>query len=167
MGYHQNGITVKATESVGLATSKDVSLQDNDTNFGVFSNLEIGAGYTFIKDEKLTLSVLGMLGLDLSVYSDSKDDVAYDTTKADYSATYGFAMFSLGADLYVSYKFKPNFGVFGNVAGRYLVAGGAFGEKKYEYKIGGRTETNTTDYDAGDLRGKFRVQPTIGVVWTF
>ena len=161
-GFHQNGFTVKASESVGVATSKDIGIQDSDTNVGVFSNLEIGAGYSFIRTEKVTLSALGMLGLDISVYSDS-GETTHKGEKWDYTNSVGTAIFSAGADLQAIFRFKPNFGMFCNVAGRYLVAGGTFGE--VEYKKGSKKETESNS--EGNLRGKFRIQPSIGVVWTF
>lgn len=161
-GFHQNGFTVKASESVGVATSKDIGIQDSDTNVGVFSNLEIGAGYSFIRTEKVTLSALGMFGLDISVYSDS-GETTYNGQKADYTDSIGTAIFSAGADLQAIFRFKPNFGMFCNIAGRYLIAGGTFGETEYKYK----NTTHTDSHSDGNLRGKFRIQPSIGVVWTF
>ncbi len=166
LGYHQNGFTVRAAESLGLATSKDIKLQDRDTNLGFFSNLDLGAGYSFIRDDKMTLSLLGMIGLDIAAYSTSRSST-YDKKSADLTATLGYAMFSVGADAYFAFKFKPNFGLFADVACRYLVAGGSFGETEYEYKNGSKTETVKFDTTDGDLRGKFRIQPSIGVVWSF
>lgn len=173
LGYHENGFTVKAAESAGLATSKDFYFPDNDTHFGVFNNIEVGLGYTFIKNNRVTLSLLGMLGLDLSVYSDSEDDtdvLAADnstTVKGDYTISIGTALFSVGGDLFVSCKLKPNLGLFCNISGRYLVAGKAFGEQETKYKTGDKTITSKEDFGDRDLNGKFRIQPTIGLVWTF
>ena len=159
LGYHEKGFTIKAEETVAGVSSKDVA---DDDKIGAYGNFDIGAGYTFQLSEKFILSALGMLGIDFSVYT---DDDSKNNTYSSYKETLVFASFNVGADLYAAYRLKDHFGLFANVGVRYL-AGGASGYS-IEYKIKGSDTTHTDSDSEGNLSGKFRVQPTIGVVWNF
>ena len=108
-----------------------------------------------------------MIGLDAAIFSDSKSDYAYKTYKADYTASLGYILFSAGGDLYLSFRFSQHFGLFADCAARYLIAGASFGDTVYKYKDGGSTHTESNASIKGDLLGKFRIQPSLGVVWTF
>lgn len=170
LGFMDNGFAAKADYSIGLATTKDVDLQDSSTNLGVFLNLALGAGYKFTVTENFSLAFTGMLGLDLSVYPYAEEDVAYphaDDLKADLQEDYTYVLFSLGTDIYASYRVREHFGFFANIELRYLVAGGQSDTKVYAYKEGGADTTTTNILEGSDLAGKFRIQPTIGVVWKF
>ena len=54
-GYHKNGFTLKIDLSLGLATSKDIEIQNRSTNLGLFSKASLGAGYTFLRTQKFAL----------------------------------------------------------------------------------------------------------------
>ena len=169
LGFHENGFTVKADVSGGLATSKDISIQDHSTNLGVFYNFAVGAGYSFVRTQKFTLSATAMLGLDAASYSNSEDDIQYDGKDCEnVSRNLTYTMFSAGADLFASYKIKEHFGVFANISARYLVAGGTSQNVDWTWKDeSGLKRKESAEGDGPDLKGKFRVQPTIGVVWNF
>jgi opacity protein-like surface antigen len=157
IGVHENGFTAKADVSVGVATSKDVQLQDESTNLGVFENVYIGAGYSFINSEKALLGLTAMLGVNCSQYK-SKETIS----GWDYDNTFTLASFGVGGDIFGLYRFKPNFGMFANVGIRYLVVGGV----KYEREVTKNNTTTTSSFDF-DASGKLSIQPTIGVIWTF
>ncbi|MBQ6780297.1 MAG: hypothetical protein IJP62_03580 [Treponema sp.] len=162
-GILDKGFTFKASESVGIATSNDMpKIGPSKADVGVFSNLDVGAGWTFIQNGKMTLSALGMLGMYLAAYPKTDEETILGK-KHEYSYTAGVVMFDVGADLYFSYKIGNHWGLFANIAGRYLIAGTEFGSiEDKEDKT-----TTTTTIDMGDLRGKFMIQPTIGVCWKF
>lgn len=168
-GVHENGFTAKADLSGGLLTTKDISIQGDKTNLGGFYNIALGAGYSFVNTEKLTFGLTGMLGFDLATYSDSEDDITYDEKKCesvDYTLSYG--IFSVGADLFVSYRIKEHFGFFANLSARYLAVGGTTDKIEWTWKDSdGRKRKDSSEGDGSDLAGKFRIQPTIGVVWNF
>ncbi len=169
VGIHESGFTAKADLGAGLATSKDISIQGDKTNLGGFYNIALGAGYSFVNTEKLTFGLTGMLGFDLATYSDSEDDITYDEKKCesvDHTLSYG--IFSVGADLFVSYRIKEHFGFFANLSARYLAVGGTTDEIEWTWKdSNGRKRKDSSEGDGSDLAGKFRIQPTIGVVWNF
>ena len=170
VGIHQSGFTVKADVSGGLATSNDIKLQDDDTNLGYFSNISLGAGWTFVRTEKFTFSATGMLGFDFASFIDSNDlDEEVDgKTYETLDTTFSFGMFSVGADLFASYRLTEHFGLFANVSARYLVTGGSTLESEWTYKDSkGYRKTESGTKDGPDLKGNFCVQPTIGVIWNF
>ena len=156
------GFTFKVTESVGLSTSKDVKVQNTNANYGIFANTSVGAGWSFINTDKMTLSALGMLGFILSAYP-KNESLFYQGFLHDYTYTLGVVMFDVGGDLYFSYKLGENIGLFANVEARYLVAGTEFGSISDTWN--GKTTTSTIEL--GDLKGKFHVAPTIGISWKF
>ena len=172
VGIHERGFTVKADLGAGLTASDDVALQGSDSNLGIFYNVAVGAGWTFVHTEKFTLSATGMLGCDVSVFFDSEDDVpAIGETFSTYESVdqiCGLAMISAGADVFASYRIKEHFGVFANLSARYLIVGGSSYGTEYTYKKkNGHTATERDSSDGPDLAGKFRIQPTIGIIWNF
>ena len=169
LGVHENGFTAKANIDFGVATTKDISLQDNETNVGVFYNIDLGAGWSFVHTEKITLALTGMMGLDMGLYTDSAEDVTYDGQNCDsLYKTIAFAEFNIGGDLFFAYRIKEHFGFFANFSARYLVAGGGIDKIEWSYKdSSGRKHKESLEDDDTSLLGKFRIQPTIGVVWNF
>lgn len=173
VGVHEGGFTAKADVSAGLATSKDIALQDSDTNLGYFSNFSLGVGWSFVRTEKFTLSATGMVGFDIYSFFDSKDiDETDEANKRKYEeldTTFSMGLFSVGADLFASYRTGEHFGFFANVSARYLVAGGSTFDSEWTYKDteSGYRKTESGTKDGPDLLGKFRIQPTVGVVWNF
>ena len=169
VGVHEDGFTTKANVDLGIATTKDISLQDNETNAGIFYNADLGVGWSFIHTEKMMLSLTGMLGLDIGGYEDSAEDVSYDGNDCDsFKKTIAFAEFNVGGDLFFSYRIKEHFGFFANFSARYLVAGGINDKIEWTYKDSdGRKHTESSEGDGTTLLGKFRIQPTLGVVWNF
>ena len=165
IGVHESGFTAKADVSIGVATSKDIGLQDEETNIGVFENIYIGAGWSFVNTDNALFGITGMLGVDCSQYT-SKEDVKWGTYTSEQTNEFAMVSFGIGADIFGVYRFQPNFGLFANVGVRYLVAGSSKVSSETERKKDGRTEKTSTDFDI-DLKGKFTVQPTIGIIWTF
>ena len=137
-------------------------VQDSDVNVGFFTNIAIGAGYALINDESLTVALTGMLGADIASYSDNGTE-----NGRDYELTQGVVMFSVGADVYLSYRLKSNFGIFANVGVRWLPFGRLFGNKEYSWKVGNTKHTETYEFNDKDANGFIRISPTLGIVWNF
>lgn len=171
LGHHDNGFTVKGDYSIALATSRDITLQDHQTNVGFFTDTSIGAGYSFIRSDNLLFSITGMFGVNISIFKDSNDDVDYnhenvEDNKADYDRTLSLVTLNFGADFFMRYKMGENFGIFTNLAARYIIGGWGADETCYTYDTGRNTRSDTITHYT-DLWGYFQVQPTFGVCWTF
>jgi len=169
LGCHESGFTVKADYAIGATFTKNISLQDKNTNVGFFTNVALGAGYSIPLTEKLLLSLTGMCGFDASIFTEADEDVEYaeaSDSRADYETTLTLATLSIGGDIQLRYKFDSHLGLFGNFSARYIIGGLCATESiyTYDYDDRERTDKSTSDYD---LWGKFRVQPTLGVCWTF
>ena len=169
VGIHENGFTAKANIDIGAATTKDISLQGDETNVGIFYNFDFGVGYSFIHTEKITFSLTGMAGLDMETYFDSEDDVSYDEKDCEsVDRTFSLAELNIGADLFFAYHIKEHFGFFANLSTRYLIVGSSKENIEWSWKSKtGGTRKESEDKDGPDLAGKFRIQPTIGVIWNF
>lgn len=178
LGYHENGFTAKADYAIGATASKDVTLQDKDTNIGFFTNIALGAGYSVPVTENLLFSFTGMVGADVSLFGDEKEDISYyyensdgtsdEAYSADYAATVGLITLSIGGDILAKYSVSEHFGFFANISARWVIGGIETHETTYTYQKERKqrelTAQTSKDYD---LLGKFRVEPTIGVIWTF
>lgn len=171
LGHHENGFTVKADYAIALTTTKDIHIQDHQTNAGFLTNMGFGVGYSFMPGDNFLISLTGMFGADVSIFKDSDDDVDYDYEdvrgkKADYDRTFSMVTVNVGADLFMRYKVGDHFGFFANFSGRYIIGGWGEDETAYTYDAGRRDRTDKKVDDI-DFLGYFRVQPTIGVCWTF
>ena len=173
IGLHENGFTAKANVSVGAATSKDVAIQDRNTNIGVFENIALGAGYSFVNTEKFLFGTTAMLGIELGQYSSKEKDVYIDEeisgkseTAGDVTTSLSLVTVSLGADIFGICRLNKRLGFFANLNARWILGGTTSSEVKNEWDDGHKTKT-LTDSSENDLIGKFIVQPTIGVIWTF
>ena len=172
MGNFGTGFTFKVSEAFGLSTTKDiivtlpVSQVTSKAEYGIFSNFNAGIGWTFINSERATLSLLGMLGFSVYAYPKS-EDYTVGTVKHEASYTAGIVTLDLGGDLYFSYRLGEHFGLFCNVAGRYIAVGSAIGSVTDEWKEGGSTKSINESYEVGTIHGKFLIQPTVGISWKF
>ena len=154
-------VSLVATDSFPLESFLTAIWSDSSAKKWT-NNIGLGAS--------VALSATGMLGFDKTSYSDSIDnikdpsrDITYDTIEETYTMT----IVNAGADLFVSYRLMEHFGLFANVAARYLIKGEAIIDKEASYKEGRITRTDKFTYDLSDLQGKFKIQPTIGVIWRF
>ncbi len=171
LGVHESGFTVKTDLTAALTTSKDVNIQDHKTNAGFMTNTSIGLGYSFRPNDNWLISITGMFGMDASFFGDYEDDVEYNyddvrDKRADYERTLGLVTMNVGADIFARYKIGEHIGFFTNLSARYLLGGWSEDETRYTYNSGRRDRTDKKS-DKSDLLGYFRVQPTIGVCWTF
>ena len=162
IGVHSNGFSVKANIAVGLATSKDIAIQDRKTNIGAFENVAIGAGYSFVHSERALFGATAMLGVEMGQYSVDSEDVIYEGVPYDtLTTTLSLLTCSVGEDIFGIFRLSPRFGLFANLSARYIFVGNATTELKYESNSKKRKSDDT------ELFGKFIVQPTLGVIWTF
>ena len=123
--------------------------------------------------DKWLVSVTGMFGVDVSIFKDSDDDVDYNypgvrDNKADYDRTFSLVTLNFGTDIFVRRTMGEHFGLFTNLSARYIIGGWGEDETSYTYTTSnGRYDRTDKKTDDTDLFGFFRIQPTIGVCWTF
>lgn len=157
LGIHENGFCAKADYYVGAYNTKDLSQKD-ESMVGIFNSIAVGAGWALVNDSKKVVTLTGMIGVDVTTYSE-------DETVGEYEieSEYTFVSLAVGADLFASYRFKEHFGVYANLGVYYLPTGSISGEIRTKH--GNYTETYKLD--DSDLTGKYRISPSIGIVWNF
>jgi len=153
---HDSGITAKADAGFkSLSADSDIPyLEGNGVSFG----FDLGAGYTFINEEKFSLSALAMFGVTIGgVNADFTDSFETEEIKAETTLT--IETFDIGADVIGKYKFTDHLGAFVNLGLRYAINMKTECEIEYE---GGDT------FKVDDIKTSgIRFLPTLGVSWTF
>lgn len=167
IGVHENGLSAKANISVGVETSKDIALQDREVNVGAFENIVLGVGYSFVNSERLLLSVFATAGVEMGQYSFTEEDVVDGNETYDVTTTRSFVTLSAGTDIFAVYRLSQKLGIFANLGARYIFNGNESRETLKDGRSSKRGEHKNNSPDKIALFGKFIVQPTIGVVWTF
>ena len=162
MGVHRNGFTVKATSGGGSASTGNFSFEgDDDRQYGAFMRGDLGAGYSFVHNEKFTLSALAMFGIEGATYETEKKSFAHDELgKVDKNYTATLLGFTLGADITAAMYTREHFGWYATIAARYIPLAGMVSGVKYEDDDFTRSDTYTT---MG--HGVFNVTPSFGLVW--
>lgn len=147
----ENGFTWKAGLGVGSSSNDDIFEEDIDS---IDFDLSAGFGYSFIHDEKMTLSLTGNLGLFAQGYELEKD---YGVISTEWK--YSPLVFYIGPEVSFTYRFTEHFGAFANFGIFYQVGNTEYtiemtGAEKYKYN------------ETFDLSG-FLFEPKIGLSWTF
>ena len=157
--HNNNNITFKMDFAYSAISSDDV-VSDPDATHDIM--FDLGLGYTFLKNERFTLSALGMLGMSLSGY-DWTYKYSYLGQPCTVDALAAWMTFDIGADLVGKVKFTDHFGMFANLGFRYGI--GVWDRYYAEGKINGK---KVVDIDENlNIAGAFKFIPTIGVSWTF
>ena len=162
MGVHRNGFTVKATSGGGSASTGNFSFEgDDDRQYGAFVRGDLGAGYSFVHNEKFTLSALAMFGIEGAIYETEKKSFAHDELgNVDKNYTVTLFGFTLGADITAAMYTREHFGYYATITARYIPLASMVSGVKYEANDFTRSDTYTT---MG--HGVFNVTPSFGVVW--
>ena len=139
------GFTFKAGAGYGFGLSDiEDAKGDNLTWFDL--DFSAGFGGSFIHDEKMTLSLLGDIGLRIQGGGESADGNSVD---------YIPVMFYFGPEVSFTYRFTPHVGLFANLGVFY-----AIGSTSAEITSAG--ETFSDDLSTSG----FIVQPKLGVAFT-
>lgn len=162
LGMHQNGFTVKGTANTGISLTNSIAFAGDDgIQAGSFAAIELGAGYSFFRNEKFTLSVLGMLGFEAARFeSEAKSYDHEELGAVDRRMSATIAAFTVGADITASLYIKPHFGFFGSLSARYMPLSAFVSSVSYVKDDFTRTESYTK---AG--HGIFSLTPAAGVIW--
>ena len=161
-----SGFTLRSSFAAGVATSKGMTVSGTETQ-GAFQNLSLGLGVSPVNRNNVFLGFTGMLGLELSEYTVvTKETVsAVDHTYTDARI---LTTFSVGADLFAGVRLTKHLGFYADVAGRYVLVGGDGTATNDSYKeTDGTIVSRTLPQEApAGIKGKFLVQPSVGLVWT-
>ena len=162
MGVHRNGFTVKTTSGGGSASTGNFSFEgDNNRQYGVYMHGDLGAGYSFVHNERFTLSALAMFGIEGTTYKTEKKSFAHDELgNVDKNYTVTLFGFTLGADITTAMYTREHFGYYTTISARYIPLASMVSGVKYEANDFTRYDTYTT---MG--HGVFNVTPSFGVVW--
>ena len=162
MGVHRNGFTVKTTSGGGSASTGNFSFEgDNNRQYGVYMHGDLGAGYSFVHNERFTLSALAMFGIEGATYETEKKSFAHDELgNVDKNYTVTLFGFTLGADITATMYTREHFGYYTTISARYIPLASMLSGVKYEANDFTRSDTYTT---MG--HGVFNVTPSFGVVW--
>ena len=144
-----SGFTGKADFAFEKISASDF---EENPDEGLNCVFDFGIGYTFLRDEKFSLSALGMFGFSLGAYNWYDDPV----TESLLMKTLDF-----GVDVVGKFKFTNHLGAFANLGLRYSIDAGS----KYEVEF--RASAHEEDFDIGLKTQGFRFIPTLGVSWTF
>lgn len=156
IGLHENGFTAKANISIGLSSSDDLSAKEQ-TNRGVFENIALGAGYSFVNSTKALFGISGMFGIEMGQYSFSDEES---------ETSLSLVTISFGTDIFAVYRLNERIGLFANLNTRWIADGTARSQIETESEANG-SKKQVTNSENTDLSGKFILQPTIGVIWSF
>lgn len=139
------GFTFKAGAGFGFGLSDIEDAKGDDLTW---FDLDFSAGFggSFIHDEKMTLSLLGDIGLRIQGGGESADGNGVD---------YIPVMFYFGPEVSFTYRFTPHVGLFANLGVFY-----AIGSTSVELKTA--SETVSDDLSTSG----FIVQPKFGVAFT-
>ena len=162
LGIYKNGFSAKANVGAGVALTKSISFAGaSGTQCGAFLSAQLGAGYTFLRTKKFTVSAFGMLGIEGALYQTEKKPYKHkELGVVDRSLSAGIAVFSLGADITAVFYPIPRLGIFCNVAGRYLPFALMNNGAKYAYDDYTRYESYKSSGN-----GVFSVTPSVGALW--
>lgn len=162
MGVHRNGFTVKTTSGGGSASTGNFSFEgDNNRQYGVYMHGDLGAGYSFVHNERFTLSALAMFGIEGATYETEKKSFAHDELgNVDKNYTVTLFGFTLGADITAAMYTREHFGYYTTISARYIPLASMVSGVKYEANDFTRSDIYTT---MG--HGVFNVTPSFGLVW--
>src|SRR5574344_341362 len=168
VGTASGGFTVKGDLGSGVLLSCSFQpLYETETpvcaGWGVSGR--IGAGYSFIRTDRLQLAVLGTVGADYMLFAYNKKIVSYamyGEEKRSHTTTQtqndNLLMFSFGAECFASYRLTEKISVFADVNAVFPYYGKMWTSGNY---MG-------TAYSSEDtMRGYVIVTPSAGVMFHF
>ena len=165
IGVHETGFTVKGGFDTGVTASKNVEIQDFNTNIGFYENINLGAGYSFVNTDTTLFGITAMIGLNADIYPHFN---AYDVSGVRHEKTDTLTLITAeaGLDLFVRHNIGNNFGFYAGIGGRYVVGGVSFFQSKDEYEEAGEDKETVHD-EKKLLIGNFNVKPSVGFIWKF
>nr|MCR4790997.1 hypothetical protein [Treponemataceae bacterium] len=113
---HESNITAKADVALNIMNTDDFETDENMAQFA----FDLGAGYSFLNEEKYSLSALAMFGMTIGGYGKEYNDYE-GTTGLEAESSLSMMTFDIGVDVIGKYKFTDHLGAFVNLALRYAI----------------------------------------------
>ncbi len=164
LGYAQNGFTVKGALSAGAAFTGDVPLgTDSGSKGGMYADISLGAGYSFIRSEKWLLSATGLFALSFSRYT-QKSKTVTDAQLGKAERVYSAALCNLafGADITAAHRIGNKMSICAGIQFRYIPGGTTF-----QSVLNGKDDYARIDLHTDDIFTSFQIAPSIGLMWSF
>lgn len=147
------GLSFKLVWDFGLGVAEDM---DNDFRFD--TSIGLGAGWSFIRTDRVTLSAFGMVGFDAAIgsYESTKtytsrfvDEYGYYPDKIETKVDDSWGDVSAGFDIQGFYWFGGNnFGLYADFGYRLILIGG-YNYSSNETRYGSLSGITTYEYHSG------------------
>ena len=162
LGFARNGVTVKGTLSLGGSFTDDVPLgAEAGFKGGMYADMSLGAGYSFVRTEKWLVSATALFALSLSRYTQESETVA-DAVLGKAERVYSAALFNVafGADITAAYRVGNSMCVCAGVQCRWIPGGAVF-----QSVVNGTDDYARIDVRASDIFDSFQIAPSVGLAW--
>ena len=192
LGMCDNGFSVLAGLSSGIAVSRDIAIQnddsltmsihsisldralnalrkgiDTDANAGAFLNFDIGAGYAFVHNARFTLAATAGVSMELSHYGNT-DTVTIDADEKERYTSITLIALSAGAHLNAICHITPSFGLFAGISARRPLVENIHHQASYDDSADddGDSITHTLSSKNRRISGGASLQFSLGACWT-
>ncbi len=155
-----NGFTAKAAIGFGYATTNDITLFDNARKHGLATAVELGLGYSFIREEDKVFSLLLTIDANNYHFFGNEDYRCNDMILSD--STVKGTNGSLGLEGLFIKNLSGNLYFYGAVDARFIFGGNE--EIRYEKKDGDLKYNFST---SRDVKYGFGITPKFGFTWKF
>lgn len=163
-GFARNGLTVKATLSLGGCVTNDFTLgTDTGWKGGLFADATLGFGYAIVRSQRFILTATALVGLSVSYYTQESETVQDpELGEVDRGHSAVFLAPSIGADVTAFWRIKNHFGLFVGAQFRWIPGG-----ESVASTFDGDDHSLRFDVESDEIGNSFSIVPTLGVMWSF
>ena len=155
-----NGFTAKANLGIGYATTNDITLFDNTRKHGLSTAVELGLGYSFIREEDRVFSLLLTLDINDYHFFGDKDYICNDMKLSESNVTGNSG--GIGLEGLFIKNLSGNLYFYGGLDARLIFDGNE--EVQYKKEDGDLTYKFSA---SRDVKYGFGVTPKFGFTWKF
>ncbi len=165
-----SGLTFKFRYDIGLASTSDIS-ESKDNKFGMDMFFDFGVGFSPIRNQRFTLSVLGLAGFDFDFYTNdekftrSGNQGTYMCREWTNHETRTFFDFHLGFEGVATVNFTRHFGMFASLGVHLIVTGNdtySLTQDQYWGYYVGADKKKYTESNSAEITGNVAILPAIG-----
>jgi len=155
-----NGFTAKANLGFGYATTNDITLFDNARKHGLATAVELGLGYSFIREEDKVFSLLATFNVNNYHFFGNEDYICNGMKLSD--STVKGENGSIGLEGLFIKNLSGSLYFYGGLNAYFIFTGNE--EIQYENKDSDLTYKFST---SRDIKYGFGVTPKFGFAWKF
>lgn len=152
-GVLYNGFSVKASLSVGVAKTNDLSA-DKENYLGANAEYLLGLGYAPVHTDHMLLGFYGLLGANCTAFYNSVETAG---NKTEY--TNEFSNYVMGLNGTFVYTFSKTFSLYSSLTLECLHSG--------DYKHESKANDGSVTKSKYNLNDSFLVVPSVGLTWKF